>query len=70
MLLFRILHPGIPLLTLRIVGAIAIVIMIMGLGFVEFSRDRRRIAKLLSPLFVLGFAVVAYVVLIAQGSIK
>jgi hypothetical protein len=71
MLLFNLLHPSISLVTLRIIGAVAIVVFIVALGFVEFapSAEKRRRVISLSPVFVVALIVLAYAILIAQGSI-
>jgi hypothetical protein len=68
--LFTLLHPNIPLVTLRIMGGIAIIIILAALAVVELSAGSKRAAAMrLSPVFIVGGALLVYVVLITQGSI-
>ena len=70
MLVFDLLHPHLSSLTLRLIGAGAIVVMLGALAVVEFKEPPRRATWLvLSPVFIIGSITLIYVVLIAQGSI-
>lgn len=70
MLLFNLLHPSIPILTLRIIGVFAIVVMIIALAVRELNDKLGVIANLAIYLaLILGGLVLTYVVLITQGSI-
>ena len=71
MLLFQLLHPAISSLGLRIIGAIAIFVLIAALAVFELSNaPRKKLYLSLGPVFIVALAVLAYAILIAQGSIR
>jgi hypothetical protein len=70
MLLFNLLHPNIPILTLRIIGVVAIVVMIVALAVRELNDKLGNNANVAVYIaLILGGLVLTYVVLITQGSI-